>query len=167
MFLIVLPECLDLGWTHPSAQSLAQPIPGSSCDVLTQAAIGTGIYVAAGLTERDGPRIYNAAVLIAPDGTILLKHRKINLLDIEQPLYAIGDRLQVARTPFGVIGLNICADNFPDSLALGHALGRMGAQLLVSPSAWAVPADHDPQREPYGALWEGPTPPWRGCTTCR
>jgi predicted amidohydrolase len=29
----------------------------------------------------------------------------------------------------------------------------MGAQLLLSPSAWAVEADHDNSREPYGDLW--------------
>ena len=38
----------------------------------------------------------------------------------------------------------MAADNFPDSLVLGHSLARMGAQILLSPSAWAVPADHDP-----------------------
>jgi hypothetical protein len=26
--LVVLPECLDLGWTDPSARDLARPIPG-------------------------------------------------------------------------------------------------------------------------------------------
>ena len=26
--LVVLPECMDLGWTDPSARRLAQPIPG-------------------------------------------------------------------------------------------------------------------------------------------
>jgi len=25
---VVLPECLDVGWTSPSARELAQPIPG-------------------------------------------------------------------------------------------------------------------------------------------
>ena len=25
--IVPLPECLDLGWTHPSAQTEAQPIP--------------------------------------------------------------------------------------------------------------------------------------------
>ena len=50
--------------------------------------------------------------------------------------------------------MNICADNFSDSLVLGHSLARMGAQILLSPSAWAVPAEHDPVAEPYGALWE-------------
>ena len=29
----------------------------------------------------------------------------------------------------------------------------MGAQLILSPSAWAVDADHDNAREPYGQLW--------------
>ena len=86
---------------------------------------------------------------------MLLKHRKINLLDIEQDLYSTGDRLAVAETACGRIGVNICADNFPDSLVLGHSLARMGAQILLLPSAWAVPAEHDPVAEPYGALWEG------------
>ena len=139
----------------PGARQLAQPLPGPSSDALCRAGAEAGIYVVAGLTERAGDRLYNAAVLIAPDGDILLKHRKINILDIAQDLYATGDRLGVVRTPLGTIGVNICADNFPDSLCLGHALARMGAQLLLSPSAWAVPADHDQVAEPYGDLWKG------------
>ena len=76
-------------------------------------------------------------------------------MDIEQGIYSTGDRLGVVQTACGVIGVNICADNFPDSLVLGHSLARMGAQILLSPSAWAVPAEHDSVAEPYGALWEG------------
>ncbi len=94
-------------------------------------------------------------MLIDPSGQVLLKHRKINLLDIEQGLYSTGDRLAVAETACGVLGVNISADNFPDSLVLGHSLARMEAQILLSPCAWAVPAEHDPVAEPYGALWEG------------
>jgi hypothetical protein len=29
------------------------------------------------------------------------------------------------------------------SLAIGHVLARMGAQVLLSPSAWDIDADHD------------------------
>ena len=29
----------------------------------------------------------------------------------------------------------------------------MGAQIIVSPSAWAVPPDHDNAATPYGGLW--------------
>jgi predicted amidohydrolase len=152
--IVLLPECLDLGWTHPSARRLAEPIPGAFADRLCEAAGASGIHVVAGLTERAEGRIYNTAILIDPRGRILLVHRKINVLDIAQDLYAIGNRLGVAETELGTIGINICADNFPDSLALGHALARMGAQLLLSPCAWAVPADHDNRRQPYGDLWK-------------
>jgi predicted amidohydrolase len=151
--VVVLPECLDCGWTDPSARQLAQPIPGPHSDRLADAARGAGVFVAAGLVERCGEKLFNAAVLIDPAGEIRLLHRKINELDVAHDLYSIGDRLGVAETPLGVLGLDICADNFADSLAIGHVLARMGAQVILSPSAWAVDADHDNAAEPYGGLW--------------
>jgi len=38
----VLPEALDLGWTHPSARELAQPIPGPTSNRLADAAAERG-----------------------------------------------------------------------------------------------------------------------------
>ncbi len=151
--LVVLPECMDLGWTDPSARQLAEPIPGPHSQRLAQAAQQAGIFVVAGLVERAGDQLYNAAVLIDPRGKILLVHRKINELDIAHDLYAIGDRLAVAHTELGTLAISICADNFSSSLAIGHVLARMGAQLLLSPSSWAVDADHDNRVMPYGAQW--------------
>jgi len=151
--LVVLPECLDLGWTHSSAHQLAQPIPGPHSDRLVQAAREHGVFVAAGLVERAGDRFYNSAILVDRQGKILLLHRKINELDIAHHLYAVGDRLGVAETELGTLGLDICADNFANSLAIGHVLARMGAQLILSPSAWVVNADHDNAAQPYGARW--------------
>jgi len=151
--VVVLPECLDIGWTHPSARDFAQPIPGPHFARLARAAKDAGAFVAAGLVERAGPKIFNAAVLIGPSGDLLLHHRKINELDIALDLYSVGDRVGVAHTDLGTFGLNICADNFSDSLAISHVLCRMGAQVILSPSAWAVDADHDNEREPYGKLW--------------
>ena len=153
--LVVLPECMDLGWTHPSARRLAQPIPGPTVDRLAAAARAHRIFVAAGLVERAADRLFNAAVLIGANGELLLLHRKINELDIALDLYSAGDRLGVVETELGALGLNICADNFPTSLAIGHTLARMGAQVILSPSAWAVDADHDNRVQPYGALWRG------------
>jgi len=110
--------------------------------------------VVAGLTERCGELVYNSAILVSPEGEILLHYRKINELDIGRKFYATGDQLAVARTEIGTVGINICADNFSDSLALGHSLARMGCQILLSPCAWAVDAGHDNTREPYGGLWK-------------
>lgn len=151
--IVVLPEALDLGWTSPSARELAEPIPGPRTDVLAEAAVAARIFVVAGLTERAGERVYNSAVLISPDGELLLRHRKINILSIAQDLYAIGDSLSVAETPLGTIAIPICADNFSSSLALGHSLARMGARMILSPCAWAMPADHDNATHPYGETW--------------
>jgi predicted amidohydrolase len=152
--VVLLPEVLDLGWTHPSARADAGPIPGGpACERLRAAARRHRAYVCAGLTERAGERVYNAAVLIDPGGDVLLVHRKLNELAIGHACYDQGDRLGVAHTPLGTLGVMICADAFADGQVLGRALGYMGADVILSPSAWAVPADHDNEAEPYGALW--------------
>ena len=153
--MVVLPECLDLGWTHPDARRQALPIPGPRSQRLADAAREHSIWVVAGLTERDGDSVYNAAVLLNDQGTLLTRHRKINELDIAHHIYDRGDRVTAVRTPWGAAGVTICADNFPDTLCFAESLARMGVRLLLSPCAWAVDADHDNTRQPYGGLWLG------------
>jgi predicted amidohydrolase len=154
--LVVLPECLDIGWADSSARTLACAIPGPHSELLCATARQHGIFVAAGLVERIGSLLYNAAVLIDDTGHLCLTYRKINELHgVTGGLYAVGDRLAVAHTRLGVMGLTICADNLPDSLDIAGVLARMGAQVLLAPSAWAVPPGHDHAREPYGQLWSG------------
>jgi predicted amidohydrolase len=152
--VIVLPEAMSLGWTHSSARTEADPIPeGRSCQMLCEVANETGAYVCSGLIERAGTQVFNSAILIGPDGQILLHHRKLNELRFAHDLYALGDRLQVVRTPIATFGLMICADGFAAGQVISRTLGYMGADVILSPSAWAVPADHDNAREPYGKLW--------------
>ncbi len=146
--VVVLPECLDLGWTWPDARSLAGPIPGDATDRLAAAARDAGIHVVAGVTELDGDRLFNSAVFLGPDGALLAKHRKINELDFARAVYAQGGSLQVVPTPLGVVGIDICADNAYPSLALGRALAAMGAEVLLSPCAWAVPPGLRQRRAP-------------------
>lgn len=125
--VVVLPECLDRGWTFPGARELAHPIAWPASDRLRDTAASAGVVVVAGLTERDGDRIYNSAVLIGQDGALLAKHRKINEMDFVREFHSAGTSLQVVATPLGVIGIDICADNAYPTLALGRALAaRMG-----------------------------------------
>lgn len=152
--VILLPETLDLGWTHPSAETDAGPVPGgATCSLLRALAREHSVHLCAGLTERDGDRIYNAAVLVGPDGEILLHHRKLNELAIAHDRYAQGDRVGVAHTPLGTIGIMICADAFARGQVVSRTLGLMGADIILSPCAWVVPGDHDNARDPYGGLW--------------
>lgn len=151
--VVVLPECLDLAWTWPEARRIAQPIPGERSAQLAAAAKQHRVWVVAGLTERDGDKVFNSAVLLSSNGELMSKHRKINELAIAHDLYDVGDRLTAVPSPFGLLGVTICADNFPESLVFGHALARMGVRILFSPCAWAVDADHDNITNPYGDLW--------------
>jgi len=152
--VVVLPEAMTLGWTHSSTTNGADEIPGGhSCSLLSDAARRQKVYVCSGLVERAGDHIFNSAVLINPDGGVILHHRKLNELEIGHQFYAQGDRLTVAHTPLGTLGVMICADAFARGQMVSRTLGLMGAQILLSPCAWAVPADHDNSKEPYGQLW--------------
>ncbi|MBI4622799.1 MAG: carbon-nitrogen hydrolase family protein, partial [Verrucomicrobia bacterium] len=152
--VVMQPETLNLGWTHRSAPALADELPGGeACARLQAAAQRHSVFLCAGLVERAGERLFNSAVLIGPEGAVLLHHRKLNELDIAHDLYAQGDRLAVAHTPRGTFGLMICADAFARGQVVSRTLGLMGADIILSPCAWAVPADHDNGREPYGRLW--------------
>jgi predicted amidohydrolase len=152
--IIVLPECLDFGWTNSMAISGAQPIPGMFSRILAEAAHAHHIYVIAGLTEREEDKIYNSAILISDEGLILGKHRKINILDIARHIYTPGKSCAVIETDIGKIGLNICADNSPATNELGHSLALMGADIILSPCSWAVPPDFDQSVTPYGDIWK-------------
>ncbi len=155
--LVLLPETLDFAWTHPSALTEAQPIPGVFSDQLCQAALEHRVYVCAGLTERGADGLnYNAAILIDPQGHILVKYHKINLLAVELPYYAVGQTLNVVDTPLGKIGVNICADNYLDGLSIGHTLARMGAEFILAPSSWTVDYSITEEHDPYEEKWIKP-----------
>jgi predicted amidohydrolase len=152
--VVVLPEALPLGWTDSSTRNLADEIPGGeTCRLLANLAKDYRVHLCSGIVERAGDCIYNAAVLIGPSGDVLLHHRKLNELDIAHDCYAQGDRLAVAHTPLGCLGVMICADAFARGQSISRTLGLMGAQMILSPCAWAVPANYDNALEPYGQLW--------------
>jgi len=152
--IVLLPEAMDLGWTDPSAKTLAYEIPeGKTCRRLRDAAAKYNIYVCAGIIEKDGDKTYNAAVIIDPSGRVILAHRKLNELDIAHDLYEQGDKLNVVQTPLGVLGLYICADATARGNVLSNSLGYMGADIILSPCAWAVPPDYDNNATPYGGAW--------------
>lgn len=152
--IAILPECMDIGWTHPGSLVNATAIPdGKVYSALKKMAVENNIYLCSGMTEEDGDKHYNTAVFISPKGELLLKHRKINELDIGKPYYATGDRLNVVDTELGRIGVMICADALPEDRSITTSLARMEPQVILSPCAWAVPPGYDNAITPYGDLW--------------
>ncbi len=150
----LLPEALPFGWMDQSAQDEAEPIPnGKAYKALQEVASRHKMFICTGLVERAGDRIFNSAVLLSPEGELLLRHRKIHELGMAHSCYDLGDRLGVVNTTLGRVGLMICADGFAPGQVIARSLALMGAQIILSPCAWAVPPDHDNAREPYGKLW--------------
>lgn len=153
--IALFPECCDLGWASACANTLAQPVPGGATVQFFQTlAKEFHLYIVAGITERENEKIYNTAVFISSTGELLGKHRKINLVQHVEPMYEIGDRVQIYHTPIGRIGIDVCADNLMSSIMIGECMAKMGASLILSPSSWAV----SPERlnAEYGQEWITP-----------
>ena len=151
--VILLPEALNLGWTHPSALIEAEQIPeGETTQFLIKHAKEKDLYICCGLIEKDEEKVYNSAVIINPNGEVILKHRKINELDIGLEYYSTGDSINVCKTEFGTFGLAICADAF-ESANL-ESLGKLGADIILSPCSWATPKEHNNLKNPYGSEWK-------------
>jgi predicted amidohydrolase len=152
--IVLLPEALPFGWMDPSARTSAEEIPnGNYCARFAALASELQIHLCGGLVEKNGEKTFNAAVLLSPTGELLLHHRKIHELGIAHPCYALGDKLGVIDSSLGRIGLMICADGFAPGQAITRILALMGGQIILSPCAWAVPADYDNVATPYGKLW--------------
>lgn len=134
----VLPELCSSGYdlSAPQAAALAEGLDGPTVAAWTAAARQHGLYVAGGLAEQAGGRLYNSAVLVGPDGVAGV-YRKAHLFAGELDLFAPGDTgFPVFDTPAGRIGLLICYDlRFPEAVRL---VARAGADLICVPTAWVV-----------------------------
>jgi len=101
--------------------AVAEPIPGPTINTLAQAARDAQIYVGTGVLEKEGYYLYDTAVLINPEGEIILKYRRISpgwhgpRVDLE--VYRHGELIPRAETPLGSFAFLICGDLFDDDLA--------------------------------------------------
>lgn len=135
--LVVLPETLTY-WSGGSFAEVAEPIPGPSTAYFGALAKAQNLYLVPGLVERDGPLIYNVAVLIGPDGKIVGKYRKVCLprAEIEWGVTP-GHDYPVFDTRFGKVGMMICYDGFFPEVA--RALSNRGAEVIAWPVAGCNP----------------------------
>jgi len=135
--LACLPETAIYGWVNPDAHARACPIPGEDSEWFCDLARRYGICLCAGLAEKDGDRLYDSALLIDEAGRILLKHRKIILLEwLMTPPYSPGQEVKVVQTRLGKIGVLICADTHEQWI-----LKRMAAlrpDLMLVPYGYAA-----------------------------
>eukprot|EP00624_Nannochloropsis_granulata_P003661 evm.model.NODE_28528_length_50078_cov_28.909842.4 len=104
------------------------------------------VLVGGSIPEKteEGGKTYNTCVVVAPDGVLLAKHRKVHLFDIDVPgritfkesdTLTGGDSITVVQTPYGFsFGVGICYDiRFPE---LAMIMRAKGCALLLYPGAF-------------------------------
>jgi predicted amidohydrolase len=130
--LVVLPEALTYYGSGRDYAGCAEPIPGPSTDHFGRLARQHDLYIVAGLLERDRHLVYNVAVLIGPEGTVVGKYRKVCLPrgEIEGGITP-GDEYPVFNTRFGRLGMMVCYDGFFPEVA--RALSNRGAEVIAWP----------------------------------
>ena len=141
--LMVLPELGNSGYVVDSreeALELAEPAFGGPTSMLwAEFARERDCYVCGGLIEVDDGRLYNAAVLVGPDGFVG-RYRKAHLWDREKLFFEPGDLgLNVFTLPFGRVAMMICYDGWHPEVA--RILKLKGADLILDPTCWVLVPD--------------------------
>jgi N-carbamoylputrescine amidase len=143
--VILLPELANTGYvfnTREEAFGVAEEVPGGETTRLWEEfARDRGVYLAAGIAEREGNRLYNSSVLIGPDGYVG-KYRKLHLWNREKLFFEPGDLgLPVFHTPIGRLAMYVCYDMWFPELTRIYAL--QGVDLILNVTNWVSSANEE------------------------
>lgn len=129
----------------PLAQyrALGEPIPqGPFFQRLAALADELDVHLVAGMLEADEGLRFNTTVVLGPDGGLVGKYRKQKLLH-ELVRNTPASESPVFETPYGKLGVIICADRTEPALV--QRICARGADLIVCPSGGMYgPINNDP-----------------------
>ncbi|MEW6750852.1 MAG: carbon-nitrogen hydrolase family protein [Candidatus Latescibacterota bacterium] len=136
--LVVVPEFANVTALLPlygdALVEVAEEVPGPFCGMLAERAQRHCTCLCAGLLEREGDILFNAAVVYDPSGRLVARQRKVHPYWPEEPWgVSPGETFQAFDLPFGRAGIMICYDSWwPESARL---LGLQGAEIILFPNA--------------------------------
>ncbi len=137
--LVVFGECITTmnnGLDHVTG---AEPIPGPCTKYLGTLSAKHDLYLVTTLFERVGHKVYNTAVMLGPDGTLVGTYRKLCLARGEYRRGVTpGSGFPVFETRFGKVGMMICFDVHMPEVARGIAAN--GAEVIAMPIMGGHPA---------------------------
>jgi N-carbamoylputrescine amidase len=108
--LAVLPELFNTGYSLcPDYGPYSESPTGPTLTYLRRRSRQWGMAIAAGFVERSRRHLYDSMVFCAPDGDVHI-YRKRNLVFWERFRFRPGRSPLVVSTPWGRVGLAICAD---------------------------------------------------------
>jgi predicted amidohydrolase len=151
--LVVLPEVWTYLGPEDANRENAESIPGPVSNMLSERARRHGIYLHAGSMyeiEPGNPAMYNTAVLIDPEGSIIARYRKMHMFDVvldgvakyqESATVSPGHEVVMATVDGVTVGLATCYDlRFPE---LFRILALRGAELVLLPAAFTMTTGKD------------------------
>ncbi len=129
--IVVLPELFNLGYVYDESNYYAaEDINGQTVQWMTAQAAQHKVYLAGSLLLLDGNDIYNAALLIAPDGKQWRYDKNYPWL-YERAYFRGRPNIIVADTDLGKLGMLICWDAAHPDLWQQYA-GQVDAMLVIS-----------------------------------
>lgn len=143
--IAVLPEMFNCPYDTGRFAEYAENIENSeTVSVISAAAKYNDIYVFAGsIPEICDGHIYNTSVVFDRTGSIIGKHRKIHLFDVdikngirfkESEVLSNGNQITVIDTEYCKIGVAICFDmRFSE---LYSEMSKAGAKIIITPAAF-------------------------------
>ncbi len=135
--MIVFPELAVTGYECGlNFTRLAERIPGHVVSYLAGKAAEFSVYLVFGMPVKEKVEsiLFNAAVVIGPDGELLGDYRKLHLRGEERLAFRPGYRMPIFETEFGLLGVMIGWDMaFPE---VARSLTLDGADLIVASAAW-------------------------------
>ncbi|HOA74715.1 MAG TPA: nitrilase-related carbon-nitrogen hydrolase [Phycisphaerae bacterium] len=135
--LLVLPECAYPAYLLGSVESYRTGDHLSSrqfVEWLAEQAARHQLHIVSGYVEDTGEALFNAALLIGPDGRTLGQARKRFLWHADQDWFRPGEEIAAIPTELGRIGIIICAEaRVPEIIA---TLAADGAELIAMPTCW-------------------------------
>lgn len=147
--LVVLPETVTTGFSPgcPAEQlwDVITDVPGVHLDPYAALAADLGIHLCLGIYRRGPERgvVYNSAVLLGPDGSLLGCYDKTHPFHAEDVAgggwVTPGRTVTVMDTDLGRVGMIVCFDgDYPE---LSRIQAVQGAEVILRPSALLRSAD--------------------------
>ena len=128
--LVVLPELFNTGYEfHERNYGLAEPVSGITVTWMKAQAAQHNIHLVGSILLLDKRDIYNAGLMVAPNGRIW-RHDKINVTLWERAYFREGDHITIAETDLGKLGLMICSDVLNPDLWVQYA-GEVDAMVVM------------------------------------
>lgn len=161
--LVVLPEIWNSPYATAAFAEYAERLPdvphakeaaedaskesssSVSAELIRSKAMQHKLWIVGGsIPERRGDKLYNTCLVYSPTGTLVAKHRKVHLFDVDVPggitffesdTLSAGSTLSHFETPWCTIGVGICYDiRFPEYAML--LAQHKNCQILIYPGAF-------------------------------